>query len=68
MSLKAFHVFFMTVAILLLVGMGVWGILDYLHSKSLVNLGMAVVSLQSSLLAVWYFSWFLKKLKGVSYL
>jgi hypothetical protein len=68
MSLKAFHAFFMVVSILLLVFFGVWAIRDYVQSRNLVNLGLGIVSLQASVLAVWYFSWFLKKLKHLSYL
>jgi hypothetical protein len=68
MSLKAFHVFFMIVSILLLIGFGAWGIHNYTQTRSLVNLGLGVVSLQCSLLACWYFVWFLRKLKDVSYL
>lgn len=68
MSLKAFHIFFMIVSILMLLFFGVWGILNYLQSRELMNLGLGVVALQSSVLLAWYAAWFLKKLKHLSYL
>jgi hypothetical protein len=68
MSLKAFHVFFMLVSILMLAAFGVWGIQDWRASSNGAHLALGVVSLQGSVLLIWYFTWFLKKLKGFSYL
>jgi hypothetical protein len=68
MSLKAFHVFFLLVSILILAFFGVWGILNYQESKSVVNLALGLAALPMSAVLAWYFNWFLKKLKNVSYL
>jgi hypothetical protein len=58
----------MLVSIALLVGFGVWGIHDYTRTSNTVHLALGLVSLPCSVLASWYFAWFLKKLKGFSYL
>ena len=68
MSLKAFHIFFIVVSILCCLGFGFWAVLDHLVSGSGVNLALGVVSLAGSGALVWYGCWFLRKLKGVSYL
>jgi hypothetical protein len=68
MSLKAFHVFFIVVSILLLAGMAAWGVNDHLTHGSPTNLAMGAGSGVLSLGLLVYLRSFLKKLKGVSYL
>ena len=68
MSLKAFHVFFVIVSILMLVFFGVWGVREYMETKDIVPLVMGIISFQAVLLLAWYFQWFLRKLKNLSYL
>jgi hypothetical protein len=68
MSLKAFHVFFLLVSILTLLFFSAWGIHNYLESKNVVNLALGVAALPMSVALIWYFRWFLKKLKNLSYL
>ena len=68
MSLKAFHIFFIIVSTLLTLGFGVWGVDDYGRSGSWVHLGLGLGSFIASGALVWYGVWFLRKLKGVSYL
>ena len=68
MSLKAFHVFFIIVATIFTISFGAWGIHSYLHTGQVSHLLLGSFSLISSVLLAWYFKWFLKKLKSVSYL
>ena len=68
MSLKAFHIVFIAVSTLLCVGFGVWAIAEYRSYGGSGTLVAGVVSLSASLALVWYGRWFLRQLKGVSYL
>lgn len=68
MSLKAFHVVFVVASIALAVFYGVWSTQAYLGTGGAFNLAMAVSSFASVGILGWYGVWFLKKLKGVSYL
>ncbi len=68
MSLKAFHIFFIVVSIALCVGFGVWATQDFAQSGSWVHLSLGVGSFIGSILLACYGVWFLRKLKGVSYL
>ncbi len=64
MSLKAFHVVFVTVATLLAMGVGVWCL--RIRESGYVPIGM--VSIGVAVALVVYGVWFLRKMKGVSYL
>ena len=67
MSLKGFHIVFVSASILLTVGFGVWAVKQYSADGDLLNLVMGIGSfLAAGALAV-YGLWFLKKLKGTSY-
>ncbi len=68
MSLKAFHIVFVTVSILCLFGFGVWALNAYFALGDVWNLAMGLVSLLGCGVMVVYGKWFLKKLKGWSYL
>ncbi len=68
MSLKTFHIFFIVVSTALCLGFGVWTTQDFAESGSWVNLGLGVGSFIGSILLVCYGVWFLRKLKGESYL
>ncbi len=68
MSLKTFHIFFIVVSMALCVGVGVWATQDFGRSGSWVHLALGVGSFIGSLLLACYGVWFLRKLKGVSYL
>ncbi len=68
MSLKAFHVFFILVSILLAAGFGWWGVNSYRQNNDLSDLVMGIISLVCMVVLVLYFRWFLKKLKNESYL
>jgi hypothetical protein len=66
MGLKRFHIVFIIASISVSVAFGVWGIRDYSHSESTVNLGLAIASLVVAAGLLVYGRWFLRKLKGLS--
>jgi hypothetical protein len=68
MSLKAFHVVFVVVSILCALGFGVWSVADYMRTGSGSSLAFAVAGFVATGALVWYGFWFLRKLKGVSFL
>ncbi len=68
MSLKAFHIFFIVVSMVLCVGVGVWATQDFGRSGSWGHLTLGVGSFAGSIALACYGVWFLRKLKGVSYL
>lgn len=67
MSLKAFHIVFVTISTLLALGFGV-----FMLRKSVPDdtggIVAGVLSLVGAAVMIWYGRWFLKKLKDVSYL
>ena len=68
MSLKTFHIFFIIVSTALALGFGVWATRDFAASGSWVSLSLGVGSFVGSVVLVVYGAWFLRKLKGWSYL
>ena len=68
MSLKAFHLVFVTVSAILGLGFGAWAIADYRRGGSTASLWWGLGSLAGSAVLVVYGRWFLRKLKGVGYL
>ena len=68
MSLKAFHIFFITVSVLFSLWFGVWAIRDFLATDNAGTLVLGVISLLASGVLLVYGRWFLQKLKGESYL
>jgi hypothetical protein len=69
MSLKAFHLIFIVASILLVVGFGVWSLLNYLSPDGRPrDLVLAIASAVVTAALLVYERYFLKKLKNVSYL
>ncbi len=69
MSLKAFHVIFITVSSLMLFGFGAWMLRAYRGPEGAPSdLVWAVVGLVAGVGLLVYEGFFLKKLKNVSYL
>ena len=68
MSLKAFHVFFISVSIVLSLGVGGWGIESFVSGSDSVGLivGLFFILLAAGL--VYYESKFIRKFKHVGYL
>lgn len=65
MSLKSFHIFFITLTVLFTVGFGVWGIRDYQTHAQQTSLYLGGGSLLMTVVLLVYGVWFLKKLKGL---
>ena len=68
MSLKAFHVVFVTASILLAFGFGAWSYSDYKDQGKTVDLIYAVGSTLAGGTLLVYFKFVLRKLKNISYL
>lgn len=68
MSLKAFHVFFIVISIILTGWFAWWGVMSYRNAGDGMHLAMGILSLVGMILLVFYFRWFMKKLKNESYL
>ena len=68
MSLKAFHIAFISVSMLLALGFGAWAIRDWQLHGDAVSLVCGIGSFFGAVGLVVYGRWFLRKLQGVSYL
>lgn len=68
MSLKTFHIVFISIATLFCLGFGVWAVGDYMNGGGMPSLAMAIVSLLFGVALPPYGIWFLRKLKSVSFL
>jgi len=69
MSLKAFHVIFITVSSIMLFGFGAWMLRAYRGPEGVISdLAWAVAALTAGFGLLVYEGFFLKKLKNVSYL
>jgi len=68
MSLKTFHVVFITLSTLLAVGFGLSSYHDFqMHGGGALSVSLAVAGFVAALGLVTYGVWFLKKLKDVSF-
>jgi len=63
MTLKAFHILFIALSILLAWGFGIWCVQSHFLGNDGVYLGMGIVSFGAGIGLVFYGVWFLKKLK-----
>jgi hypothetical protein len=69
MSLKAFHVIFITAASALAFGCGVWGLKNYFSDEGrLLDLLFGLGSFIAGVGLIFYERYFLKKLKNIGYL
>ena len=68
MSLKSFHIFFISVSVLLAAGMGLRSLLIFLEDQALSQLVWSLLAFAAALALIVYGLRFLKKLKNVSYL
>ena len=69
MSLKAFHLVFITAAMALAVGCGIWGFKDFFSPEGRAwDLVFGIGSIVAAVGLVVYERYFLKKLKNISYL
>ena len=68
MSLKAFHIVFVTASTLLCIGFSAWSVKQYFTSGRVSDLVYGIASLIAAVGLVIYGKYFLKKLKHISYL
>ena len=68
MSLKAFHLVFITISTLLAFGLAAWLWQSYAHGGTTRDLLLALLSAASGVALIVYGKFFLKKLKNISYL
>lgn len=68
MSLKAFHIFFIIISLILTVGVGFWGVRSYMHTTNMTHLIVGILSFISSILLFFYLKYVLKKYKDISLL
>ena len=68
MSLKAFHIVFVTASIVLAVLFAVWSLVNYFQGGALPDLLFGVGSLGAAVALAFYEKYALKKLKNISYL
>ncbi len=68
MSLKAFHILFITLSTLLALGVGAWGITIFVYGHSVPHLLLGIVGLVAAAGLIMYGRYVLKKLKNISYL
>ena len=68
MSLKAFHIVFVTASILLAFSFGVWSFLNYRDDGRTLDLVFGIGSVAAGIGLVFYERAILRKLKHISYL
>jgi hypothetical protein len=68
MSLKAFHVVFITASVLLAFGFAAWSLVAYANGRVWVDLVFGIGSALAGVGLIAYGRYFLKKLKHISYL
>ena len=68
MSLKAFHVFFISISVLLCLGVGGWGIQSFISGSNAVGIVAGLFFVAFGIALVVYERRFLRKFKNVSYL
>ena len=68
MSLKAFHIIFVTVSTILAAGFGLWALREFSATRDVAALLWGAGSLVGAVVLVVYGRWFLRKLSGVGYL
>ena len=68
MSLKAFHLVFVTASVLLAFGFAAWSLMNYFEVTRTMDLVFGVGSGLIGIALIVYGRYFLKKLKHISYL
>ncbi len=68
MSLKAFHLVFVTASVLLAFGFAAWSFISYSDARGMVDLLFGLGSGLVGFALILYGRYFLKKLKHISYL
>ena len=68
MSLKAFHIFFITISVLLTFGFAAWLLREYAWGGDAGMLIAGIASILAGVALIFYGRRFLRKLKHVSYI
>ena len=68
MSLKAFHLIFVSASIAVCLFLGVWSFMSYQNTHARADLFYVITSVVAVVALLWYGKYFLKKLKHISYL
>ena len=68
MSLKAFHIFFVTVSVLLAFGFGVWCFVRFANVRHWLDLLGGLLSVAAGVGLIYYGKYVLRKLKDIPYL
>jgi len=68
MSLKAFHLIFVSASIAVSLFMGVWSLMAFKQTGARTDLAYVIASGIAVVALLWYGKYFLKKLKHISYL
>ena len=68
MSLKAFHLVFITASVLLAFGFGAWSLVGFSDYRRTVDLVFGLVSVGVGIGLIAYGRYVLRKLKNISYL
>lgn len=68
MSLKAFHIVFVTASVLLAFGLAAWAFVNYTETRRMTDLAAGIGSSVAGVGLLAYGRYFLKKLKNISYL
>ena len=68
MSLKAFHLIFVTASIAVSIFLGVWAYMSYQQTHDRADLAYVITSALAVVALLWYGRYFLRKLKHISYL
>ena len=68
MSLKAFHIVFICVSILLSIGFAAWEVVVFRNTHQTLHLFGAALSLGAGVGLVFYSKYVMRKLKDISYL
>ena len=68
MSLKAFHIIFVTASIAVSLFLGIWSFMSYQTTHARADLIYVICSAVAVIALLWYGKYFLKKLKHISYL
>ncbi len=68
MSLKFFHIVFISLSTLLALGVGAWAVAMFFYGHNVFHLVLGIFSLAAAVGLILYGRYVLKKLKNISYL
>lgn len=66
MSLRIFHIVFISVSVALMLYLSVWGVREFMATRSTLGIGMAVFGVAGGISLIWYGKRVFGKLKELS--